>query len=116
MGSMMQAVCTCGYESEMMNLGFGFNSMIFDKNGIVGLDAYEPFYCEACKNVQEGSGLKKFNRCTNCKKKMVSYLEPLISDEMQLHSAREEKLLKQRWRCPSCKKNTLRFYECGLWD
>ncbi len=138
MGSILQAKCICGYESEEFFLGGGMSDF--------GDKLEVPYYCDNCSHVGSlnlfkrltatdmvdgvESELRKRITCKKCKRK-VQYYGKLKKDFAQ-PTTDEDKFVFE-WGhlfsdigqyslsatmqyCPTCKKVTLLFYDIGCWD
>jgi hypothetical protein len=111
MGTLIKAVCSCGYASKVMQQGIGF--AYFDTG-----DYYEPAYCDQCGEVRLRNRRKR-PRCGYCRKRMHFYFDdvganPVPSpDDLVFTNYLEQKEL---WHCPACKQETLRFEQWGTWD
>jgi len=110
MGSIIRAVCECGYDSGDIYQGGGF--LNFMKEDI------EPAYCRKCKKLVIANHMLKHPKCPDCKGKIVFY------DNQELWS--EDSKLGYCWGnvvipfdkcfCPQCGKKTMKFQDVGLWD
>jgi len=122
MGSMIQAKCSCGYKSDELLVGGGFINFM--------IKCSLPFYCDHCSivsttNILSKSGIKKYNRCPMCKRKVQCYGE--IREEAYDYSENyvfdwlinDDKryiLPEGLHHCPKCKENNLKFFSSGCWD
>ncbi len=112
MGNIVQAICSCGLQSEMIHQGIGFK---YYENSI----RIEPAYCDRCGIVFGRDISKSFSKCPRCRKKVKFYKEAVeeSSVEKGLGLATDDYLQeKECWHCPRCKRETLRFESLGLWD
>ena len=123
MGSMLISQCQCGYESETLFIGGGMISM--------NEEYYVPFYCDDCeivieRNVMNDFGLKKYNKCPKCRKKVQYYgsISEEKSDVEFYHNTPDGRFdFDRRYNfdddknhCPKCKKDNLTFNLVGCWD
>ena len=138
MGSILQAKCSCGYESEELLLGSGMLDL--------GNKFEVPYYCDNCCQVESLNLFKWVTTenisaiaepevreritCKSCRRK-VQYYGELIKDFT--YSIENDDVLAFRWGnvigglgeyslpaknqyCPKCKNMTLDFYDIGCWD
>jgi predicted Zn-ribbon and HTH transcriptional regulator len=113
MGSIIKAICPCGLESEEIMQGIGFNYL---ERSI----QMEPAFCDACGIVIGRDIQKLYSKCPKCRKKMTFYKPETEEedDEAIGYSFASDNYLQQRekWHCPRCKRETLRFEFMGCWD
>ncbi|MEA3497266.1 MAG: hypothetical protein U9R42_14660 [Bacteroidota bacterium] len=120
---MLKAECGCGYESEELLLGGGFRNFM--------TECALPFYCDHCetvftRNILNEFGIKKFNRCPKCKRKVSYYGEirdALLDEEdndyvfdWRINDFNRYFLLEGHHHCPKCKKDKVKFYLTACWD
>lgn len=107
MGDLLKAVCQCGYESDLLNIGVGFS---FPETGHV----FTVAYCNQCKNVQSVDDAGEPPLCETCNQQLTYY-------EVEFRKLRPgcepyEAIVGERWYCPVCKTHSLHFEWSGLWD
>ncbi len=138
MGSIFEAKCNCGYESDQLFLGGGMADF--------GERLEVPYYCDNCKHVGSlnlfkrislndmGGGAepepKKRITCKKCRRKVQHYGN--LESGFTLQTKKDDTLAFE-WGdvfsdvgkyylsateqyCPKCEKYTLRFYDVGCWD
>lgn len=140
MGSILQAKCGCGFESDGLLVGGG----IADRGAICNV----PYYCDHCEivdtiNIKKKNqkyfsetpddlslfgrkwDVKKNIKCKKCRRKVQYYGEigeNIFEDEEQYAfdwGVNDEKryfLPDKLYCCPKCKKENLKFYSTGCWD
>lgn len=124
MGSMIQAICECGFESEVFYAGAGM--MDFKELCLA------PAICLDCKKfLIENYKNKDEAECPVCNKNIVFYNDPRVKEiknksmrqggpifEWRLDDKIEKKFMLDDGRhlCPECGKLTLLFKETGCWD
>jgi len=101
MGSILQASCPCGYQSENIFSGSG---MMPNPNPAL------PGLCSHCKEIVTVNTGKRKLRCPKCgqQPKLIELYDPNGLDERFDGSACH--------LCPRCGKVSLRFEFCGVWD
>ncbi len=117
MGSMLKAICKCGYSSTVM-MGGGMR----DFTKYCGF----PFYCEDCKIMFTGNAFDKKLKCPECgSKKVIAYDDDRIckkKGEEMASWATEDKIGRDlvltdgRYLCPECGKFNLSFVHFGCFD
>jgi hypothetical protein len=141
MGSIVQAKCKCGYESEDLFLGGGMADF--------GKMLEVPYYCHICQHVGSLNLFKRMTTinmidgvepkyrkrltCKKCRRKVQYYGN--FQDDIEKPSIDEDEIAFQ-WRipmssldnggdytlsrtkqyCPKCKNISLLFYDVGSWD
>ena len=121
MGSILRAKCSCGFDSGELLVGGGFHDFM--------TVCEIPCYCDHCGilllvNVKNETGIKKYNKCPKCMRKVKYYGEisdGLIEnyDEVFDWNINDDKsyLLKEGPHyCPKCKKENLIFFNVACWD
>lgn len=110
MGNLIQASCGCGYNSEPLRQGIGFNFM---QSG----SFYEPAYCNRCGIIEMPDGSEPNPACSQCNGALTVYRPQVIAN------VREEGVLGyedipagQHWHCPACQAPSLKFTVLGMWD
>ena len=107
MGTVLQAACECGYESEPVYVGYSMESSVPNAAG----------FCENCEKV-----VTIFNDdyvCRDCGGEIVAYEPPgneKDEDDLPFIDSSDWLLDKPEWYCPVCKNHTLQFLFSGLWD
>ena len=113
-GAILIAQCDCGFRSEELYTGFGFDS--FEDIDI------QPAACLNCGILLEVDVNQGKAECPICGKEMRMYDDPWMQeggemrvDENDLSSiiAAQERI---RYLCPRCKRMSMRFIEVGFWD
>jgi hypothetical protein len=110
MGTMLQAMCSCGYKTGIFDQGGGMRSF-------KTVDM-EPALCRKCKKVVVVNRMLAPNVCPKCKKEVTFY------DSPTLHSGPEDDghrwfgtvIPEGRCLCPRCGKMTLSFVSMGCFD
>lgn len=100
MGDMVLATCTCGYASEVLLDGCGWN---------VG-GGRELARCEHCHDVVSVPSRATRKRCPRCRRK-VDLLPADERDDSERGNAPRVGL-----ECPLCHQSTMRLEMAGLWD
>ena len=116
MGTIIQAKCSCGYQTENMFIGAGM--MNFKTECIF------PVYCGSCKLMLQANLLEQTIKCSNCNGKVVSYNDELISKKSNgygdfvwnITDNRTVRLTEDNNLCPRCQKFYLGFFSLGNWD
>ena len=124
MGSMLQSVCKCGFESNCLSV----EGRMMDFNE----KCWTPCYCDECElvmtiNILTKEGKKGWYRCPKCKKRVKYYGE--IGEETfedngvnyifdwGIGGMEKRYFLKeQSYHCPKCKEENLHIYSVGNWD
>ena len=117
MGSVLQAHCACGFESEEIFAGSGMRSFL-QENCIL------PALCKECGILFERNVLNKtYIRCPRCRKKAHFYTDPSLQGATNEQAPIFEWYLEDEYilpdtlyLCPSCKEKNMRFYDVGSWD
>lgn len=107
MGTVIQAICECGYESEPLYVGYSIESSVPNTAG----------FCEHCEKVV--TVFDDDYRCSDCGGVVVAYEpSPLEADDpdFPINDSAEWLLDKPEWYCPVCKNHSLQFVYGGLWD
>jgi hypothetical protein len=117
MGSIVQAKCSCGFDSGGLYLGGGMrNFQTFF--GVPGL-------CSNCYELKVVNYLSKQPKCNKCEGKMTLYDNPLLSRNQKNigtpvfewhHKSKIFLLFDADYKCPSCDQFRLAFVDIGLWD
>jgi hypothetical protein len=110
MGYVLKATCACGYQSEEILQGIGFD---YARNGVY----FEPAYCDRCGTVEVRDGREESPQCETCYGAMHFYQAeddaPAIDEILGLP---QTDYGKRTWHCPHCKQDTLSFVTTGFWD
>jgi hypothetical protein len=109
-GTIIQAVCECGYESEEVFQGGGFESFTTTD--------MEPAYCPKCKELVVENRFVKEPRCSKCHGDIKFY------DHLDVGPGRtgpgfqwgKVVIPSEKCLCPRCGKRTMRFVMAGCWD
>lgn len=120
MGSIIMAICECGYSSQHLFVGGG--RIDHDK-----LTA--PAICTKCKTVIERNYLKPPAKCPKCRRKVKFYNEPVLQSslkddseennifEWHMDNPNEDFFLPDtNYLCPVCGQTKMKFLNCGCWD
>jgi len=129
MGSVLQAKCSCGFESDELFLGGG----MMDMGAICNI----PYYCDHCeivgtinilkKNTDEllHRELKKDIKCKKCRRK-IQYYGEISEDNFESQEDyafdwsfgfdKRYLLHDKLYHCPKCKKEKMKFYMTACWD
>ena len=115
MGSIIKAICQCGFESEDIYAGGGMADFM------TRLSA--PAYCKKCHSLVVSNYLSKRSRCPKCRGRVIFY----NNKELQISENQEEvfswaisneedvfRLPKTLYLCPRCGKMKLEFHDIGL--
>ncbi len=119
MGVMMQARCSCGYESEGLLIGGGM--MDFDRV------CWLPAACATCREIVNVDVMKPRLRCPRCRRKPTLCVNPRTStagydalESAQLWSLPDGTPIvigdDERFECPRCATHRLRFEFVGVFD
>jgi ribosomal protein L37AE/L43A len=118
MGSIVNAICECGFNKEKMYLGGGKRN----HNSVCSF----PFYCDQCKIIFTVNLYNPLTNCPDCgADSIISYEDKKInigegrkvfSWNTRLTLGRELVLTDSKYWCPSCKKYDLKFTSVGRWD
>ena len=129
MGDMLQAVCECGYQSNILFVGGGMIDL--------GEICKVPYYCENCKYIGATNILmknpenpdeiiiRKTIKCSKCRRKVQHYGEVIkktfeyadyVFFQWELEDENSYIVNDKYYYCPKCKKIKLKFYPCGNWD
>ncbi len=100
MGDMVQASCPCGYESEMLFDGCGWN--------VDG--CRQRARCEHCHDVVSVLSRAARKRCPSCRRAVV-----LLPNDDRDDSQRGD-ALRMDLECPRCHQPSMRLETTGLWD
>lgn len=121
MGSILKAICKCGFESEEIFAGGGFQNFRTTCNA--------PAICLKCGKLLVGNYLEEHEKCPDCGENITFYDDPKL--QTQKNSSKkltnifywhlgDEKgdfeLPNTRYLCPKCGKMTLVFILIGNWD
>jgi Zn finger protein HypA/HybF involved in hydrogenase expression len=112
MGSSVIAICPCGVDEQIL---IGGGMMNHETTCLF------PCSCEKCHSLVETNILAKRPRCPKCgASNPIPYSDPrLVGDEGRgkVECWGELTLTDGTYKCPKCKKMTLRFEPGGmLWD
>ena len=112
MGSSVRAFCPCGVDEEIM---IGGGMLDFETH------CSFPCCCEKCPSLVEANVLVKQLRCPKCRStKVIVYGDPRLNGEVGrnvVESWGERSLTDGTYKCPECRKLTLRFERGSiLWD
>ena len=119
MGSIIQAKCSCGYETESMFVGGGISTST--------TNCTFPAYCDTCKVMLQADLITKSLKCPTCYNEVVSYDEERISMNNNGYGVfswsfsinnieRTVRLTEQKNLCPKCQQFTMGFVNLGNWD
>ncbi len=118
MGSMIQAICKCGFQSECICAGGGFLNFVHTCTA--------PALCIYCNILVEKNYLKKFSKCPRCRKKVVFYDDESLRDSVEssnvvfswrIDDEKGEFVLPDvNYLCPECGEKAMRFVHAGCWD
>jgi len=121
MGTIIKAICKCGFESEDIFAGGGFSNF---QNTCTA-----PAICINCKRFLIKNYKKKHERCSDCGKEVTFYNDPSVRTQIDeseksgdifswpIDDQRGDfKLPNTRYLCPKCGKMTLEFAVVGNWD
>ncbi|MBN1573614.1 MAG: hypothetical protein JW984_10505 [Deltaproteobacteria bacterium] len=120
MGTVFQAKCECGFESEE----------IFAGGGMLNFTEYcgAPAICLKCRKLFVKNYLKDNPKCSYCKRPVIFYDDPSV--HAPIDSSEEDNVIFD-WRleddnffelpdtmylCPKCGKMTMEFISIGCWD
>ena len=129
MGSVLQSMCSCGFESKELSVGGGM--MDFEEK------CYVPYFCDHCEivrriniktknpnNISE-TGIRKDIKCSKCRRKVQYYGEireytfDTQNDyvfDWKIDFEQSYFLQDKLYYCPKCKKLNLKFYSVACWD
>jgi Zn finger protein HypA/HybF involved in hydrogenase expression len=118
MGSGVIANCKCGLEAEIL-IGGGMHNFT--------TTCYFPCLCERCHSVVQVNLLANTNQCPACNSPdTIPFDDPQLSKTAGRHVVaqwnvpelgKELTLTDGYYKCPRCRKMTLRFSPGGLlWD
>ena len=119
MGTIIKAICNCGFKSEDVFAGGGFSNF--------RTICLAPALCLNCKTFVVKNYLNKYSRCPVCRKKVTFYNNPILQvstvdlDKESIFSwhtkEKEEFLLPDTlYLCPKCEQIRLKFVWIGNWD
>jgi hypothetical protein len=121
MGTMVQALCQCGFESGILGFGGGWSNFTTYCGA--------PALCQACGALQVANYLDESSRCARCGGPVVYYDDPRLwanADDTpadsshfslwNLEGGRVFRLPDTHCLCPKCGQMTLRFMDIGCWD
>jgi len=121
MGSIIKAICKCGFESEDIFAGGGFRNF--------QTTCTAPAICLNCQRFLIKNYMKKHGKCPDCGKEVTFYNDPSVQTQMNesekprdifsWHISDERgdfQLPNTRYLCPKCGKMTLIFILIGNWD
>ncbi len=111
--------CDCGYSTEKFSFG------TWTRNGIEHCDIL--FYCDNCsqvmlRDVLRGNGLKKYNLCPFCRKKVYTYVRivnknqvlPMgVELEFKIGNSHKYYIRNVSHHCPKCKTTFLKLWTLG---
>lgn len=105
MGSILKAVCSCGFIADdiMQGIGFDYSS---------GKLQLEPAYCDEC-GILAAREVNSGAQCEQCNRAMKFYSQPNEEASVGLIISTPPEGLQH---CPRCKQNNLQFTSIGLWD
>tara|TARA_B100000315_G_C14547437_1_gene573961 strand:+ start:544 stop:900 length:357 start_codon:yes stop_codon:yes gene_type:complete len=118
MGSIVNAVCKCGYEKELF-IGGGMSNF--------ETVCHFPSYCQNCNDLVQTNLYEKTVKCPQCKsEKVVAYDQKELISKLGMkvvccwntfeELGRVIALTNGNYLCPSCSNNRLKFYKAGNWD
>lgn len=117
MGLILQARCKCGFTSENLFLGGGMMSF--------GTHCAMPALCPTCHRLEVCNVLSERVRCSKCQGPVTFYTDKSLQSSMKTRRRpvfqwnlddRKLVLPDVGFRCPACKKLTMRFLDSGRWD
>jgi len=118
MGSILQAKCSCGFNSEGLFVGGGFRNFLKVCSA--------PALCKRCSAIVVLNYLKKKNKCPSCKSEVIFYndfsLQRKTKKEYPLFdwNIGEDEgsfiLPDTKYYCPKCNKLKMKFIRSGSWD
>lgn len=128
MGTIIKAICECGFETRDMYLGGGMSGYIVPYG--VGMSNHTavcsfPNYCNSCKSLFVGNMLNDKIICTECKSKDTvpyndsSLVKDLSKTSFEWNSSTKYgqlNLSKENSFCPKCENYSLEFRFVGMWD
>ena len=109
MGTMLQAVCRCGYEKGFCQGGGMADFDEVDK---------EPAYCPLCRELVVVNHMGKRPLCPGCRHKITFYNDPSLAsgEEVEKIQWGEFWLPARGCLCPKCGEMTLEFVQRGCYD
>jgi predicted RNA-binding Zn-ribbon protein involved in translation (DUF1610 family) len=124
MGSIIKAVCECGFSSPHIYAGGGF--LDFRTSCKV------PAICYKCDDIVVVNYLRASVNCPKCGEEVIFYNDPSLRKEStgaegeteldavfswrMPHTGKSFCLPATQYLCPKCGKMTLKFYQVGNWD
>jgi hypothetical protein len=110
MGHVLKARCQCGYQSEELLQGIGFD---YAWNRAY----FEPAYCNNCGTVEVRDGREKNPLCATCYDVLHFYqAEDEAPTPDEIPGLPQTDYGKRSWYCPRCHQDTLSFITTGFWD
>ncbi len=119
MGTIIKAICKCGFESENIFAGGGFVSF--------RTTCIAPAVCVHCAKFLVLNYIEKDPECPECGKKVTFYDDPSVQKQRKdpggkdifswnTNSKGVFRLPDTSYLCPKCGKMGLKFTLVGLWD
>ena len=117
MGSIVKAVCECGFKTEDMCLGGGMSNFT--------TVCSFPNYCKSCKSFFIANMFDEKIICVNCKsEETLPYNDKSLVKDLSRTSFGwnsdtkygQLKLSEKNSFCPKCENYSLEFIRVGLWD
>lgn len=121
MGSIIKAVCKCGFESGDIFAGGGFQNF--------QTTCMAPAICLNCRKLLIKNYTKEHEKCPDCGREVTFYNDPQVQtqtneskktrDIFSWHTNDEREdfqLPDTQYLCPKCGKMTLTFILIGNWD
>lgn len=121
MGEIIKAICTCGFESENIFAGGGFQNF--------QTTCTAPAICLNCRKFLIKNYKKKHEKCPDCGKGVTFYNNPSL--QIQTDESKKSRVIfswhisgkrgdfqlpDTQYLCPRCGKMTLTFIVIGNWD
>jgi len=106
MGSIINAVCKCGYQVHDCFVGVGMDYTQSLKNP-------EPAICFHCSSLQIVNYNSQRPRCSTCKKEIHFYLD---DSALSTSPSGEAICCSSTYLCPKCGKMDMEFNVVGVWD
>jgi DNA-directed RNA polymerase subunit M/transcription elongation factor TFIIS len=122
LGSIIRAVCDCGFESQDIFAGGGFVNFM--------TDLAAPALCQHCHSLIVANYLENRGNCQKCGNIIVFYNDPSlrVSNNKGTNNERyvfywrlpdeqgEFALVDTLYFCPKCNKMMMKFIDVGCWD
>ena len=121
MGTIIKAICKCGFESKDILAGGGFSNF--------QTTCMAPAICLNCRKFLVKNYKEKDENCPTCGKKVVFYNDPSLQIRIKeptkarvifswriSDDGKDFRLPDTLYLCPECGEMTLTFVEGGFWD